>query len=206
MRPLCLSLLLLFALPAFAQDREEIDPSTLTEEEKREIARQVQALQGPGPEHELLARSVGRFDTLVELWPTPGAAESMTFRGSSEGKLLLDGSFLQLESTTGGDGFTVGSMGLLGFDRRFGHYTYSGYDTTATYGVHATGTYDEETGTLTLSGEDYDPIMKVTQKYDFVFRYPDEDTTVIEIWFKDKSHGNDEPFKMVEITHVRAED
>lgn len=197
--PICL---LLLTLGAFAQ--VERDPSQLSEEEKRAIAEKVMALRGPGPEHEVLAARVGEFDTRILYWMQPGG-EPMVFEGHASARLILGGRFLLTEGQSGDGPYQVGKLSLLGFDRRAGKYTFSGYDTMGTYAVHAEGSYDAEARTLTFSGTDYDPIMQVTQEFDFVFHFEDADHSRMEVWFKDTSHGNETPFKMVEVQSTRKQ-
>ena len=70
----------------------------------------------------------------------------------------------------------------------------------------AAGTYDEETKSITMYGEDVDPVMGHTQKYDFVVTFTSDDSWTFEVIFYDEAHtqGADQ-FKMVEVTYTRAE-
>jgi hypothetical protein len=195
---MCAALLVLGVSPALAQEM----PDSAAQAER--MARTMELMQ-PGDEHKLLEKMAGTWYMAITIWMEPGS-EPLTQKGTTKNKMILGGRFLLTESTSG-EGFMSGqSLGIMGFDRRFGHYTSVGYDTYGTYYVTAAGTYDAETKTLTLSGEDYDPVMQGTQVYDFVTRFVSDDQYIASIIFKDEWHtrGGD-PFKMVEITYTRAE-
>ncbi len=95
------------------------------------------------------------------------------------------------------------SLFIIGFDRRHEEYTYVGYDTYGTYYVTASGSYDEETKAITMYGEDEDPVMGVTQKYDFIFRIVSPDKHIGEVVFKDFRTPGQEPFKAVEVVYTK---
>ena len=103
-------------------------------------------------------------------------------------------------------GTTVESFGMMGYDRRHEVYTAVGFDTFGTYYVTAEGNYDAEKKQIVMSGEDPDPFLKHTKKYDFVLRFVDDDTYVLEIVFKDKAHTKNKTasHKMVEVTYTRV--
>jgi hypothetical protein len=97
-------------------------------------------------------------------------------------------------------------LNIFGFDRRFNRYTLVGFDTWGTYYGTAAGTWDEATKTLTLYGEDEDPVRGFTQKWDFIIRFVDEDNYIIEVVFKNEELTGGLPeFKMAESTFKRVE-
>lgn len=186
-------------LPAAAQDL----PEGMTARELADIQRRMAAAAQPGEEHALMATLAGEWDQVLRLTPAPGAAV-MTMEGTASSKMILGGRFLQTESTLHLPGMEGGSLSLLGFDRRSEEFNTIGMDTEGTYWVTAKGTYDEDTRTITMSGEDYDPIFGHLQEYDFRTRFVDDDTYVSEIWFKDAVHTRGgPPFMMIEITSTR---
>jgi hypothetical protein len=156
-----------------------------------ELAARMEAAAAPGPEHEILTGLVGRWDqqwiySLDPAAPVEGVA-------TVEARLVLGGRFLWVE-TKGhpvGAGPGLDSLMVLGFDRRHGEYSSYGCDSGATYCVSARGRYDESTRTLTLSGSDTDPVAKVTQDFQVVFRIG-EDRFTTEVVFAPGSFGNDE--------------
>ena len=175
-----------------------------TPEEIRALAERLAESARPGPEHERLARMAGVWDVEIKMWPRPGA-EPMVMQGTVEAKTILGGRFL-VQTAEIADTDPMGEqVSILGFDRRSGTYTLIGLDTAGTYWVTASGPADAGGDVAVLSGEDYDPIFERTQLYDFVLRWPDEDTFITEIVFKDEMHTRGgEPFKMVETVQRRS--
>ncbi len=167
------------------------------------MARYQEAAQ-PGPEHELLKGLEGKWTQDLTMWPEPGG-QYMTSTCMGEATMILGGRFLQIDTKGVIFGMDGQSMQLLGFDRRHKKYTIVGFDTQGTYYVTAAGDYDPKTSTLTLSGEDIDPIFNMVQKYDFVIKIIDKDTHSWSIIFKnpEMTHGEKE-FKMLEIMSKRV--
>ena len=186
-------------LPTAAQEL----PEGMTAAELAGIQRRMAAAAQPGEEHALMATLVGEWHQVLRLTPAPGA-DVMTMEGTATSEMILGGRFLKTESDLHLPGKEGGSLSILGFDRRSDEFNTIGMDTEGTYWVTAKGTYDEETRTITMSGEDYDPIFGHLQEYDFKTRFVDEDTYVMEIWFKDAVHTRGgPPFMMIEITSTR---
>ncbi len=198
--PLEATLVVLFAVafsPNAAMAQELPDQADL----EAKLAESL-VLATPGSEHARFERMVGEWDTLLTLWPQPGA-EPIVVDATTESELILGGRYL-VQSTTIPDGFFAGdSITILGFDRRSGEYTLIGLDTMGTYWVTARGPASGEREAV-LSGEDFDPVFDGTQEYDFVLRWEDDDTFIMQIIFKDAVHtrGGD-PFKMLETVARR---
>jgi hypothetical protein len=176
-----------------AAHAQEPDP-----EQMRELMERSMELGQPGPAHEHLATLAGNWDINMTMWSQPGA-EAVEVSGSSTSEMILGGRFL-MQTTTIPEGMFAGeSVAIIGFDRRSDEYTMIGLDTIGTYWVSSQGPMGDD-GKAVLSGEDYDPIFGGTQEYDFILSWPDEDTMVTELIFKDEAHtGGGEPFKMLHI-------
>lgn len=200
--PLCPILLALaLVVPAAAQDEL---PGGMTAQELNEAQGRMFEAAQPGEEHALIATLAGEWNQVVRLQPAPGA-DIVTFEGTASTRMILGGRFLMVESTLLVPGAEAADMRFLGFDRRTEEFTTIAMDEVGTYWVTARGTADETGRVITMSGEDYDPIMDHIQEYDIVYRLGDDDNFVMEIWFKDEMHtrGGD-PLKMIEITYTRA--
>jgi Protein of unknown function (DUF1579) len=198
-RARALGAVLLLALPAATQAQERKP----TPEEIAKLQATMMESMKPGPEHERLARLVGRWNLETRIWPEPGA-QPMTVTGAAENRMILGGRFLVSETTTSSGPMQGESMTIFGFDRRNDWYTSAGYDTFGTYHVAAQGTWDAARGAIVMHGEDTVVEGNHTQTWDFVLRPVDEDTYVFEIIFTDPWHTRGgPPFKMVEITHRR---
>lgn len=161
-------------------------------------------LAQPGPEHQLLNDMAGKWNMELTMWPQPGG-EPMKSNLTGESSLILGGRFLQSNSKGKIFGMDSETMQILGFDRRSKKYTLVAFDTQGTYSVSAAGTLDPKTSTMTLYGEDVDPVMNMVQKYDFVIKVIDKDTHSWSIIFKNpEMTGGAAEFKMIEILCKRA--
>lgn len=200
---LVLALGLALGLPISATAQDELPGGMTSQELNAAQLRMFEASQ-PGEEHALIATLAGEWDQVVRLQPAPGA-EILTFEGTSSNRMVLGGRFLMSESTLHVPGAEAAGIGFLGFDRRTEEFITLGLDEVGTYWVSGRGTADESGRVITMSGDDFDPIMNHLQEYDFVYRLLDDDHFVFEIWFKDDLHtqGGD-PLKMIEITYTRA--
>jgi hypothetical protein len=161
-------------------------------------------LAKPGEEHKLLESLVGTWNMDGKMWMQP-EAEPMAFKGESVNKMILGGRFLLTESKSGeGDMYTE-TFNLACFDRRHKKYTTIGLDTWGTYYVTAAGTYDEKTKTLKMYGEDEDPVMGFTQKYDFIIHFESPDKHIYKVVFYDfpTPAGVQKEFKIMGIVYTR---
>lgn len=160
------------------------------------------ALAQPGPEHEILQGLAGEWRQEVKMWMQPGQ-EPIVSQGGASAKMVLGGRFLQTNGEIGEPPMRFTSMWMIGFDRRHKKFTMVGFDTMGTYYITAAGTYDEATKTLTCYGEDEDPVMGFTQKYDIIFKILGPDKYVTEVIFKDYPGVAEKEYKMLEIVSTR---
>jgi len=168
-----------------------------------EKMKEMMALAQPGPEHKMLEKMVGTWEQTVKFWMKPGT-EPSEMKGKSVNKMILGGRFLQ-SNVTGGEGeMKMEGLNLMGYDRRHKYFTTVGFDTWGTYYVTGAGPYYEKTKSIVMYGEDEEPTMSMTQKYDIIVRFVDEDTYVTEIVFKDVRTPDQTEFKMVEVTNKRV--
>jgi hypothetical protein len=183
-------------------------PGIVIAQEKPEEASQEELmatyteLGKPGEEHKILATLAGIWNMDIKVWWQPGS-DSMTFQGTCQNKMILGGRFLLSESQGGEEEMYTETHILIGFDRRHKKFTQVGFDTWGTYYVTASGPYDEKTRTITMYGEDEDPIVGKTQKYNMIIRFVDENRYITEVVFKDFRTPNQEPFKSVEIIYTK---
>ena len=169
----------------------------------QEKMKEMMELAKPGPEHKMLEKMVGTWEQTVKLWMKPGA-EPAEMKGKSVNSMILGGRFLQ-SNVTGGEGeMKMEGLNLMGYDRRHKRFTTVGFDTWGTYYVTAAGPFDEKTNTIVMYGEDEEPTWDMTQKYNIIVRFVDDDTYISEVVFKDKRTPAESEFKMVEVTHKRV--
>jgi hypothetical protein len=175
----------------------------LSQSEKAKRAAEYTALAGPGPEHQRLQSLAGKWDMEIKYWMQPGKPP-IALKATCENRMILGGRFLISESKGSMGGMSIESTSIFGFDRRHKKYTTVGLDTMGTYYVTATGPYDESKQAAIMYGEDFDPVLGQTQKYDMIVRFLGPDKYLTEIVFKDKEHTHGAAeFKVIEITHTR---
>jgi hypothetical protein len=168
----------------------------------QEKMNEMMELAKPGPEHKMLEKMVGTWEQTVKLWMSPGA-EPAEMKGKAVNKMILGGRFLQSNISSGEGEMKSEGLNLMGYDRRHKQFTTVGFDTWGTYYVTAAGSYDKESKSIVMYGEDEEPTWEMTQKYNIVVRFVDEDTIISEVIFKDKRTPDESEFKMVEVTNKR---
>lgn len=156
-------------------------------------------LAQPGDEHKKLAELAGSWKTETKYYTKPGG-QPIVMTGTSENSMVLGGRFLKCEHRTSA-AMPYESLGLFGFDRRNGRYTYVGFDSTGTFYITASGNVDPAANGIVLSGEETNPNLK----FDFVLRVSGPDKYTQEFIFKSPdSSGGQKGFKAVEVTYTRV--
>lgn len=184
-------------LIAHAQDKGAVDTRA---QERAEMEAKAMAMAQPGPEHNILEQLAGTWNVSMSYWMAPAQpAVSADFQQTS--KMILGGRFLQTNTDSDFMGHKFASIGLMGFDRRHNVFTTYGCDTWGTYCVSASGPM--EGNVITMYGEDDDPVLGHTQKYNMICTIIDKDTFKWEIIFIDMHPGVKE-FKMIEMIAKRA--
>jgi len=195
---LLIALLLLTTLTLTAQSAPPEDSVR-----RAEMVNQAMELAQPGPEHERLSKLTGEWEQEISIWMEPGS-DSVLVHGAAVNEMILGGRFLRFRSELEFMGTKGESLLLIGYDRRYRQYTILALDTWGTYYVSGVGQYDESSNSITVVGEDYDPILEHTQVYEMTFAFEDDDSFRYTLVYTDDAHTKGEdPFKMVDITHRR---
>ena len=103
------------------------------------------------PEHTLLKDFVGRFTTKVHVFKGPYKRLFDT-EGTAEGKVLMDGAFVQLTHAESRMKYPMQVLTIYGFDTAIRKYTADTIDSTTTAIIHLVGTYDAATKKLVMTG------------------------------------------------------
>ncbi len=140
----------------------------------------------PGPEHEVLNKLVGTWDTTMK-------AGGMEFKGTVTYKMELGGLWLasSLESDLGGQKFS--GRGFDTYDTTKKKYVGVWLDSMSTGPITMEGTYDKATKTMTMSGEGPGMGGKPT-KYKSVSTMTDDDTLTMRMYMGD---GKDPAFEII---------
>ena len=124
----------------------------MTEEAMMEMMMKMGA---PGPQHELLAGMAGEWTANSSMSMSPDAPPTET-KSTSSNKMILGGRYLMCDYSGTFMDMPFNGVGLLGFDNTTQQYQLFWIDNSGTTMTNPlSGTYDESTKQLTLSG-DYD--------------------------------------------------
>jgi len=155
----------------------------------------------PGPEHTLLGKSVGSWETTTRIWMDP-AKTAETTRGRCEIRLIMGGRFLQQECSGEVMGQPFEGIGIEGYDNFKKKYVSVWFDNLSTSLSVMSGNCDTHGercaffGTMDefLTGEVGKPVMSTT-------RWEDEDTIVFEMY---DLQGGPDWVRVMEIVYERA--
>jgi hypothetical protein len=153
----------------------------------------------PGPEHKVLDRMAGHWDTLTRYWPGPDA-DPIEAKGTSHRKWILEGRFLMEELEGGNLVLPFRGLALYGYDTFEQKHTSAWVDTMNTSILTNLGTYDRTNDVVNFSGQYKDPWTGARKKERGVTRFVSKDKHVLEI-FATEPDGKE--FRMLEITYTR---
>jgi len=153
----------------------------------------------PGPEHKVLDRMAGDWDTLTRYWPAPGA-EPVEAKGTSHRKWILDGRFLMEELDGGNLVLPFRGLALFGYDAFEQKHTSAWVDTMNTSILTNLGTYDRTKDVVNFAGRYKDPWTGTQKKERGVTRFVSKDKHVLEIH---ATEPDGKEFQMLEITYTR---
>lgn len=105
-------------------------------------------MQDPGPEHALLERFEGKFQSRIEIVGGPNG-KPFVIQGTSEAELILGGRFVLSRSMEGEGEDAKETFTLLGYDRKMERYTFLSVNSQDTAMTWMSGTADDE-GTISF--------------------------------------------------------
>jgi hypothetical protein len=189
-----LALALLAGVPASADHHEEeaapvMDPA---------MQAWMDAMN-PGPQHEMLAGMAGSWNAELTLWMTPGA-EAMQTTGTIAAEMIFDGRILREAHSGSMMGMVFEGLAFTGYDNITGEFWGVWMDNTGTGVYPSQGSYDEESGKLTLEGEWAGPEGPMQVK--MVGWMEGSDTRRFEMW----TTTGGETYQSMAATYTRATD
>ena len=111
----------------------------------------------PGDQHKWMAKMNGTWEAEVSQWMDPAApptkVKATTVQSSTMGGRYVIGKF-----TSSMMGMPMEGLSTMGYDNGKKLFTSTWIDNMGTGIVHMTGTYDERTKTLSLKGQQTDPM------------------------------------------------
>jgi len=154
----------------------------------------------PGPEHAMLAKTVGKWKTHNKFWMDESGTPQ-TSEGTSERQMIIGGRFLQMTYAGNMGGMPFDGEGMLGYDNFRKEYIYFWIDNMGTAFSTASGTFNAENKTIVFKGKIDEPVMGVRDKdIQYIIRPIDDDHFVFEMY--DTIKGK--LVKVGEIEHERV--
>ena len=151
----------------------------------------------PGPMHELMAKSVGEWNTKITYWMDP-AGEPMVSEGKAVVEMILGGRYMKSTNTGPMMGMPFEGINLQGYDNATGEFTAVWIDNMGT-GISVTkGTYDEGTKTLNFTGTMIDPVSGKELHYKQTVQLVDDSHQVIEMFLQ--KDGKEFKNMVIELT------
>ena len=151
----------------------------------------------PGPMHELMAKSVGEWNTTITYWMDP-AGEPMVSEGKAVVEMILGGRYMKSTNTGPMMGMPFEGINLQGYDNATGEFTAVWIDNMGT-GISVTkGTYDEGTKTLNFTGTMIDPVSGKEVHYRQTVQLIDDNHQVIEMFLQ--KDGKEFKNMVIELT------
>jgi len=155
----------------------------------------------PGPMHQMLASWNGTWTVEMTHWGYEGATPQ-TASGTAVNSMLFDGRYQQSTHTSDMMGMKFEGRSIMGYDNATKQFVSTWFDNWSTGIMTMTGTWDEATKTMTLSGTMPDIVRPgkechLKEKFTIV----DDNTQHMEMWGPDPKTGKE--YKMMEIKMSR---
>ena len=154
----------------------------------------------PGEAHKVLDYKVGRWNLKVRMYMAPDAPPSES-TGTSVMKWIMDGRYMQDETTGSANGMPFSGHGIAGYDNLTKRYVSVWIDNMGTGVLRSEGTYDAKHKTFTFTSQqpdfaagEYTEVRTVDEKID-------DDHFVVRVFGPDPS-GKE--FKSMELEYTRA--
>jgi hypothetical protein len=191
-----LAAFLLLAAAAASADEAKKAPSP----EEQAIMEKYMKAATPGPEHQKMAKMVGKWKLKVTSWMAPGAPP-MTSEGTAEYRTIMGGRFLEEEvhGTMAGDQPFEG-RGVDGYDNVTKEHFGTWIDNMGTSAMMMRGKCAGEGKKCTMKGKMADPIAGKEVPVSSTMTVKDDNNFTWEM----HSPGPDgKPFKSLQIDYTR---
>jgi len=154
----------------------------------------------PGPEHQQMAKMVGKWNLKVTAWMAPGAPPQ-TSNGTAEFRSILGGRYIEQEAKGDMAGQPFEGKGLEGYDNVTHEHWGTWVDTMTTGVMSMKGKCKADAKKCTESGKMSDAVAGKAVPVSTTMTMKDDNTMVFEM----TGPGPDgKPFKTMEIVYTRA--
>ncbi len=152
----------------------------------------------PGMPHEMLAKSDGEWTGITTMWMAPGAPPQ-TMEGTMNNKMILGGRYQYSTYTGTMMGMPFEGISIVGYDNAQKKYVSTWIDNMGTGIMNMTGTWDDESNSITFTGNMIDPLTGKDCQVREVFKIIDDNNHVMEMY--DNKTGTET--KSMEIKFTR---
>lgn len=166
----------------------------------QEIMEVYKKLGTPGEAHNLLVKMAGVWDTTTKSWNEPGAAPEVS-SGVCEGRMILDGRFLQQECTGEMMGGKFKGIGFTGFDNHTRKYVSTWMDSMGTALFVFEGPADPDGRSFTQRCR-YDDPVRGPMEWRSTCRLVDGNTISFEMYGTPLGGAEE---KMMEMTYKKRQ-
>jgi len=153
----------------------------------------------PGPQHEKLKKLVGEWNVTVKSMMDPSQPPQES-KGTSVVTALMDGRYVQEQSTSEMGGMPFSGLGISGYDNVLNKYVSSWIDNMGTGIMRSEGTSNASGDVITWTGETPDPVSGKKTSFRMVTRFIDDNQHIFEMY--SKGPGGKE-VKIMELTYNR---
>lgn len=186
---------LAFASPLSAQDKGKAPEMSA---EDRADMEAYQKAGTPGPQHQALAATAGKYGMKVKSWAKAGTPP-MEDTGTATRTMALDGRVLVEEVSATMMGAPMTGHGMTGYDNVTGKYWATWTDSNSTGIMVAHGTCDAK-HSCTFTGTWSDAVAKGPKKARMTSKWT---TPTTEVWEMRGPGKDGKEFKMMEITYTK---
>ena len=155
----------------------------------------------PGPAHEALKKTEGKWDCAIKVFPGGPGTPAMESKGKAIFKMVLGGKYQVQEFEGEMMGMPMSGMGMTGFDNTRKQYCGTWADSFGSSISFMTGSKSPDGKTITMFGTMDEPMTgEIGKTIKYVTRFIDDNTMKFEAW--EVMYGND--FIAFEINYTRA--
>lgn len=190
---------MLFAFgTASAEDAKKAEGAAMEADPMMEV---VMKYGTPGPEHQELAKMVGKWNAATTMWMAPDAPPT-TSTGTAEMTSVMGGRWIRQDYKGDFMGTPFNGVGYIGYDRFKEQYVSTWMDDMSTMVMVSYGTASADGKVVTYESVCDDVFTGTKDKvYKHIARNIDDNTSIFEMY--DKTPEGKE-FKMMEIKYTRA--
>lgn len=155
----------------------------------------------PGPMHKMLEGWNGTWSGETTMWEYDGAPASKS-TGTAVNTMIMGGKYQSSKHSGDMMGMPFEGMSIMGYDNATKQFTSTWIDTWSTGITTFTGSWDEASKSLTMSGT-YPDILRPGKecKMREVFKLVDDNNHILEMYGPDPKTGKE--FKMMEMKMSR---